>query len=314
MRKGDIFIDFMKNRRGSTSIVFVCSALIIILLSAALTDIGYIAIERYKMDWVLDRIAEEGAKALLVNKNECIKIIQDSAQKSIKNITKLDINVSENNREMSINLERKIDYIFLKYIGFNDKKINSRVTAKVSNVTMYKGIRPFAVPKGEFVYGKQYCLSLYEEKQNKNYKEEDILKIIPVNIGERNFDTGILFGFDKSVYTGDSLNVLTKIDFSTTHKSVEKLIEKCKDVPQCTYDNYEPDCSKIIILPVVDDTGVSEKKSMKVLGFIAFFIEGIELENKDKMELKGRFIKYTVNSNTSDGIPDYGLLGVKLMH
>lgn len=314
MRKRDVFFNLLKNRRGSTSIIFICSAIFIILLSAIVTDIGYMAFERYKMDKVLDGIAEQGAKALLINKNEGIKVIQENAVKSIKNMTKLDINVSDSNREMSINLERKIDYIFLKYVGFSDKKINSRVTVKVSNVTSYKGIRPFAVPKGEFVYGKQYCLSLNNEKVYKNSEEEAVLSIIPVNIGRGNFDTGILFGFNKTVRTGDTLNEMSQIDFSTVNKSAKKLIEKCKGVPRCTYDNYEYDCSRIIILPVIDNIEVYGKKSMKVLGFTAFFIEDSELESRDTVIIKGKFIKYTVKSSTSDGIPDFGLLGVKLMH
>ncbi len=314
MRKGDMFLELLKNKRGSTSIIFICSAIFIILLSAVATDIGYMAFERYKMDKVLDGIAEQGAKALLINKNEGIKVIKQNAVKGIKNMTKLDINVSDNNREMSINLERKIDYIFLKYIGFSDKKINSRVTVKVSNVTSYKGIRPFAVPKGEFVYGKQYCLSLNNEKEYKNSEEEAVLSVIPINIGSGNFDTGILFGFNKTVRTGDSLNEMSEIDFLTATKSAKKLIEKCKRVPGCTYDNYESDCSRIIILPVVDNIEVYGEKSMKVLGFTAFFIEDCDFEDRDALIIKGKFIKYTVKSSTSDGIPDFGLLGVKLMH
>lgn len=317
MRQGEIAISLLNNRRGSTSFVFVCSALIIILLSAMVTDIGYIAIERYKMDRLLDRIAEQGANALLVDKNEGIKVIKENAVKSINNITKLDINVSDNNREMSINLERKIDYIFLKYIGFDDKRINSRVTAKVSNVTSYKGIRPFAVPKSEIKYGKQYYLSILEGKQYKTSKEENFLRLIPVNIGNGNFETGIMFGLNKTVQTGDNIYALSKIDFLSVNKSIDRLTEKCNKIPACVYDNYELDCPRIIILPVVDNIEVSGKKAMKVLGFTAFFIEGGNFDgddNKEYVGISGKFIKYAVNSITSDGIPDFGLVGVKLMH
>mgnify|MGYP000005854720 CR=1 FL=1 len=311
MRKGDRSINLLKNIRGSTSLVFICSAFIIILLSAILTDIGYMAFERYKMDRSLDNIAKKGAKALLISKNECVKVIQEDVAKRIKNITKLDINVSENNREMSINLEREIDYIFLKYIGFSDKKIDSRVVAKISNVVSYKGIRPFALPKKELIYGKEYWLFLDKESQ---YERDDILEIMPVDIGKGNFETGILFGFNKTVHTGDNLTVFTQIDFSNASKNIEELIKKCKRIPKCTYDNYDADCSRIIILPVVDKIEDSAEKSMKVLGFTSFFIEDTELENEDVLKIKGKFIKYTVKSNTSDGVSDFGLLGVKLMH
>ncbi len=316
MGKGVMLIKLLRNRNGSTSVIFVCSTVIIILLSAIVTDIGYIAIERYKLDRVVDRIAQMGATALIADKSECIKVINENAAKSISNITKLDINVSDNNREMSINIERKLDYIFLKFIGFNDKKINSRVTAKVSNVTSYKGIRPFAIPKTEIKYGKEYCLSTAGDKAFQKTEYSNYLRLIPVNIGSGNFATGILYGFNKAVNTGERIYELSQSDFKDGNESINKLIEKCKRQPPCTYDNYDNACSRIIILPVVDIGGKSSENSMIVMGFTAFFIEDVSMsEEKDKgIEIKGRFIKYTVNSITSDGIADFGLLGVRLKH
>ncbi|WP_010247426.1 TadE/TadG family type IV pilus assembly protein [Acetivibrio cellulolyticus] len=317
MRKGEMLINLLKNRSGSTSVIFLCSAVIIILLSAIATDIGYIAIERYKMDRVLDQIAKIGATALIVDKNECTKVIKENAVKRIDNITKLEINVSDNNREMSINIERKLDYIFLKYIGFKDKNINSRVTAKVSNVTSFKGIRPFAIPKTEINYGKQYYLSTKESKFLENNDNGGFIRLITLNIGDGNFETAILYGLNKTVNTGKSIYALDQSDFSRGNESIDRLIKKCDREPSCTYENYEVDCSRIIVLPVVDKAEASGKKAMVILGFTAFFIENVSVDkekNKESIELKGRFIKYTVNSSTSDGIPDFGLLGVKLKH
>ncbi|OPZ85343.1 MAG: hypothetical protein BWY74_03943 [Firmicutes bacterium ADurb.Bin419] len=316
MVKGEMLIKLLRNRKGSTSVIFVCSAVIIILFSAVVSDIGYIAIERYKLDRVLDRVAQLGATALIADKDECIKVINENAVKSIGNITKLDINVSDNNREMSISIEKRLDYIFLKYIGFDDKKISSRVTAKVSNVTSFKGIRPFAIQKPEIEYGKEYYLSTLEDEYIQKGDYENRLRLIPVDIGKGNFATGILYGLNNAVNTGDHIYGLSQSDFNSGNKSIDKLIEKCKREPPCTHNNYENGCPRIIVIPVVDIEGVSSENSMIVLGFTAFFIEegSLSKEKDTGMGIKGRFIKYTVNSITSDGIPDFGLLGVRLKH
>jgi Flp pilus assembly protein TadG len=317
MIKGDIPIKLIRSNKGSSTVIFVCSAVFIILLSAVITDIGYIAVERYKMDRIVDRIAEIGATAMITDKDECVRLINENAVKSIKNITKLDVKVSDNNREMSINMERKLDYIFLKYIGFNDKKISSIVSVKVSNVTSYKGIRPFAVAKSDLEYGKQYYLYTSKEKPSNLSKEASFLRLIPINIGKGSFETGIIYGFNNTVKSGDIVYPLAQADVEGKSKKLNKLIEKCKGEPACTYDNYEDGCPRIIIIPVVDREEESVEKGMKILGFTAFFIEdGNYGDGKDKegIELKGRFIKYTVKSSTSDGVPDFGLLGIKLKH
>lgn len=316
MVKGARFIKLLMNRKGSTSVIFVCSTIIIILLAAFVTDIGYIAIERYKLDRVIDRIAQMGAKALIVSKDECIRVINENAVKSISNISKLDINVSDNNREMSIIIERKLDYIFLKFIGFKDKKINSRVTAKVSNVTSYKGIRPFAINKTQIEYEKEYCLTTAGDKAFQKSNYSNYLTLIPVNTGSGNFATAILYGYNKAVYTGEVVYELPQSDLKDGNESISKLIEKCKRQPACTYDNYDYSCPRIIVLPVVDIDDKSKEDRLVVMGFTAFFIEDLSINKEDDrgIEIKGRFIKYTVDSNTSDGIPDFGLLGVKLKH
>lgn len=317
MRKGDISIKLIRSKRGSSTVIFVCSAVIIILLSAVISDIGYIAVERYKMDRIVDRLAEVGVTAMITDRDECEKLINENAVKSIKNITKLNVKVSDNNREMSINIERKLDYIFLKYIGFMDKKIASTVTVKVSNVTSYKGIRPFAVVKSDIEYGKQYYLSTNKEKPPKVSKEVNFLRLIPINIGKESFETGIIYGINNTVHSGDRIYALPQGDYEGKSKSLDKLIEKCNREPACTYDNYEAGCSRIIIMPVVDREEVSAEKEMKILGFTAFFIEDdnyADGKDKEGIELKGRFIKYTVKSSTSDGVPDFGLLGIKIKH
>jgi hypothetical protein len=67
---------------------------------------------------------------------------------------------------------------------------------------------------------------------------------------------------------------------------------------------------------VVEKEDLSIDGAMKVVGFTAFFVEGGNVAKgiRDTITLEGRFIRYTVNASTSDGMPDFGLLGVKLIH
>ncbi len=314
--KRSLFVNILKSSKGTTSVIFICSTIVVILLSALFTDIGYIAFERYKLAKSVDLIAKLGAEAVFADREECINIIESNAVKRIKDLNKLDVKVSDNNREISLYAGKKLNYIFLKYFGVKEKQIESSVTAKISIVTSYKGIRPFAVEKDEINYGKQYYLSLDVNSQESSIVGEDTKRIVPLSLGDEEFETSIIYGYRKSVNAGRILYAMTA-GFEKLNKSMVDVYNRCKHDPPCTYENHEDECPRIFILPVVDKADFSGKNGMTVLGFTAFFVEEVENEDKSNggiMRFKGRFIRYTVNSSTSDGIADFGLLGVKLIH
>lgn len=305
----------LKGSKGSTSVIFICSVFIIILLSALVTDIGYIAFERYKLSRSVDSIVMSGAEALTDSREKCIELIKNNVAKSINDIKDMDVRISDNNREISLYVTKDIGYIFLRYIGFNDKQIESRVTAKLSNVTSFKGIRPFAVEREDLLFGKQYYLTTSKAISGES-GDIRVRRLIPLDIGNESFETALIYGYRKKVNIGNVIHSYTDNSFKIDGNSFAELIKRCKHDPPCTFENHVDGCSRIIVLPVVEKNDSSESNSMKVIGFTTFFIEdGNRQENNEgSIALKGRFIRYTVNAMTSDGMPDFGLLGVKLIH
>ncbi|MFZ5989753.1 MAG: hypothetical protein ACOYWZ_21880 [Bacillota bacterium] len=314
--KAITFINLLKKTKGNTSVIFICSIIIVALLSALITDIGYIAVERYKLAKNVDLIARIGAEALAESKEKCLEAVKQNTVKRIAGVNNLDIRISDNNREISLYVGKKLNYIFLRYIGFSEKQIHSRVTAKLSNVASYKGIRPFAIEKGEYAFGKQYYLTTTKSVFKKSENGIRVYGLIPLDLGGKNLDTDMIYGYRKKVNIGDLLYSIPDELMEISGESISEIMERCNHDPACTYENYVEGCPKIIVIPVVEK-GSYDKEAMKVIGFTTFFIEDgkVEEENsKRSITLKGRFIKYTVNATTSDGMADFGLLGVKLIH
>ncbi|NLD50915.1 MAG: hypothetical protein GX660_27550 [Clostridiaceae bacterium] len=310
------FMNILGSKRGTTSLIFICSTILVILLSALFTDIGYIAYQRYKLRYDVDTIAKLGAEALCISREECIKVIESNVVKRIKGVNKLDVRISDNNREITIYTGRKLQYVFLRFFGLKDKQLESNVTAKISIVTSYKGIRPFAVEKKEIIYGEEYILSPLDPLSNK-IGNDKAMGIVLLDQGKGSFETNMLYGYIKSVNIGDHIYAIKEDSAKVSTNLVEKIIQRCNHQPICTYDNHKEDCPRILVIPVVDKIDPSGKKAMTVLGFTAFFIEGIDEKLNavnGNTALKGRFMIYTVNSDTSDEIYDFGLLGVKLIH
>lgn len=314
--RAPLFVNISGSKRGSTSLIFICSTILVILLSALFTDIGYIAYQRYKLKYDVEAIAKLGAEALCTSREECIKVIESNVVKRIKGVNKLDIKISDNNREITIYTGRKLQYVFLRVLGYKEKQLESKVTAKISVVTSYKGIRPFAVEKKELLYGEEYTLSPIEQLSDKTGNDR-VLGIVPLDLGKGSFETYMLYGYTKSINSGNHVYAARDESAKIGANLADKIIERCNHEPVCSYIGYKEDCPRILIIPVVDKIDPSGNRPMTVLGFTAFFVEGYDEKLKNaggSIALKGRFIKYTVNSDTSDGVYDFGLLGVKLVH
>lgn len=316
MKKVKLFSKILYDTEGSTSVIFVCTVLLVIILSALITDIGYIAFERYRLSRDVDSILMKGAQALVESREKCVDLIKKDVAEKINGVSKMDIRISEDNREISLHIKKDMEYIFLRYLGFKNRQIESRVTAKLSNVTSFKGIRPFAVGREAFAFGKQYYLT------SSGSMSEDISnaipgKLVPLDVGKEGFGTALIYGYRGKVNIGSRVYSAPVSSLDIEQSSFTNLIDKCRHDPPCTYEKYVEGCPKIMIFPVVERIEAEDSsKAMRVVGFTTFFIEdGYADEiNEGSIALKGRFIKYKVNALTSDGMPDFGLLGVKLVH
>jgi len=309
-------LNALKQTKGSTSLVFVCSVVLIVVLSAIVTDIGYVAYDRYRLSKNVDSIVMSGAQTLADSREKCIESIKRMVSGKIGSIKDMDISISDDNREITLYVKKDIGYIFLRYVGFKDKQIESRVTAKLSNVTSFKGIRPFAVEKKELPFGEQCKLINSSDTINKDDDDVQVIEIIPIDTQKESFRTSFIYGYRKKVHLGMSLYTVSGSLLDIDEDSVDELIDKCRHKPLCSYEKYTQGCPRIIILPVVEKEDSSGDGALKVVGFAAFFVErgNIIRGVKDTLTLEGRFIRYTVSASTSDGMPDFGLMGVKLVH
>ena len=83
MKRRTIF-NILKETKGSTSLVFICSVVLIVILSAIITDIGYVAYERYRLSKNVDSIVMSGAQTLADNREKCIESIKRKVSAKIR--------------------------------------------------------------------------------------------------------------------------------------------------------------------------------------------------------------------------------------
>jgi len=290
--------------RGNTSIVILCTIIIIILLSAVITDIGYSAVMRYQLANGARMTALKGAELLAVDKTKAEESIRAFAVSKVRDLNRLEIKVSGSGKELTVSMGRSFDYIFLKHIGFKRKQICSRMTAKLSSISSYKGIRPFAVESRYLVMGKR-C-----ELTNKVENESKTIPFTAIKLGDDTYSTDIIYGYGKKVSIGDYYYTMEG-DNDTEKESLLHTLESCTHKPGCTYLEYNKSCPRLMVVPVVQSRD-EEIKRVCVIGFSTFFMESMESSN-DSLRIKGRFIRQIVDSDTSDDISDFGLMGIRLV-
>jgi|GEM_PF-4626293 hypothetical protein len=124
--------DFTDSKRGSTHIVIVSTIVIVVLVSALLSDIGYEAIMRLKLNIDTETIAKAGAEEFAKNKNINLeRVIYRYTVNRINDFDNLNIKVSESGKEITVRVIRPFNYIFLKLIGISGKRLDATATAEV---------------------------------------------------------------------------------------------------------------------------------------------------------------------------------------
>lgn len=311
MKKTMVF-GALKSQKGSSSFIIVCMAIIVILASALAADIGIAAVERYSLARNAEMTARTGMvlvakeKGLSGEREENVRMARSYGVGRVGDLTELDVKVSDDGREISVAMERPFEFNFLKLAGYKGKPLKAEVTARLSGISSYKGIRPFAVESRNIALGKPCVLS---DSPADNSGETGYTAL---NLGNGNFRPGILYGYWRTLKIGEGVYGLSRIPGEDTKEALDELTGKCSHKPQCTYDKYSEDCPRIMILPVVNKMDPTGKSAMEVAGFAGFFVEESAVRD-GHVFIKGRFIRHIINSQTSDDAADFGLAGVKIL-
>jgi len=146
-------------------------------------------------------------------------------------------------------IKKPFNFIFLSVLGIKEKLISARVTVKLSGISSIEEVRPIAIAKQSLAYGKRYILS------NRAEKAGGEVVFLPLNLGEGSYKTNMKYGCGLPLKVGDGVFAFTGDIGPAVTDGLSYLVNKCNHQPVCTYEAYSENCSKIIILPVLDRQG-----------------------------------------------------------
>jgi Flp pilus assembly protein TadG len=329
-----------RDQRGSVLVLFAAALVMMLGMVALVTDTGALYLEKRYLQNACDSAALAGAQEIYFGSQSSAEAEADDYL--MQNNPKVKTSDVKFNGDKSVTVEagNTVQFSFAKILGITQGDVNARARAKYGPITKVKGGKGVTgvVPLGineeqERVPGKLYMLKSdspdygpgnfgaldldgikgggaddYYDRLLNGYKEE--LKINDVMLVESGNIAG---NTEKSLYTID------KPEKGEVARTI-----RCNHVPSCTPDNYDPDCARVLIVPVYETirkNGKAEKLIVK--GFAAFLLdeENPEDNGYGKGYVGGYFLndlkelpegtEYDVDPTDPDS--DFGLRAARLV-
>lgn len=293
------------NNKGASVIILVASIVCVLGIAALVLDIGETMLEKEKLSSAVDAVALASIQDIDKDDQRVRDTAKYYAQLNGIDPSELFITIAQDRKSLTVESSKNVQFYFAKVLGFNQETVNALSIVKIAPLTAFKGVRPLVVVDQVFEYNKLYVL-----KEDAGDGESGNYGVVALGgNGASIYRDNLLNGYSKILRVGDELYTETGNISNTTRQCIQELINSD---PYSTYTNFNKNSSRLIIIPIVNTLDLSGKKPIKVVGFAAFFLEGLA-GNGGHTEIVGRFVRYIADGDCSDYQTDYGVKGIKLI-
>lgn len=293
------------DERGSILVIIAITMVVLLGMTALVTDVGAMALNRNRLQAAADSAALAGAQELPFNTALARSVAEDYLKKNLNDSYNPIISFSESNQKITVEITRNIEFSFARVLGINDNDV--KVSAAAINAparSVVSGLRPFGIvwnPALDFKSGEEVIL-----KYIPNIKQEDELG--PGNFGSVNlwgkdphykYSENILYGTKNHYAIGDGVDTFPGNNAGPTAKSIRDLLD-------------ENGGSVTIMVPLFSTMDVSGNKEIIITGFAAFRVEDVE-EKGNNVDVRGRFVEHVTLGNADLGGSYHGVRAVNLV-
>lgn len=310
------FYGYIKNDRGQ-ALVLVALLMGLFLAGGALViDVGLTVFTEEKLQQGLDAGALAGAMELFYNSDNAINVAQEYLLLNVNDVDSYSIAEKADGSGVNLWGQSDVKYFFAPLFALADGAVSASSQAKVGSVSAIVGAAPLAVEQHDFDFGNPYIL-----KQSPNgvsfesYLGSGNFGALSLGGGGASrYEENLKNGFNQLLAVGDVVTTETGNISGATRRGVGYRLQQCINDPQCTPDNFEPGCPKVLLIPVYKEVQVlsGQVKQVEVVGFASFFITEVKGSGVNN-EIIGYFVKSFAAGVTGEDVPDFGLKTVRLV-
>ncbi|HEX9027224.1 MAG TPA: TadE/TadG family type IV pilus assembly protein [Clostridium sp.] len=289
--------------KGNAAIILCLVITVLLGFAAYVLDVGIIYVEKEKLTNAIDSAALAAILELPSDDIKAKAVAVDYLQKNNVDPNQTTIVVGVDHKSIQIEGIKNVKHLFAPIIGINSSNVNAKTKAVLAPAkSVNSGIRPFAVEAYNFPYGE---LVTIKEGAGDGY-HGNYGAVALGGQGSNVFRINALYGYNGTISVGDYIDTEPGNMAGATND-----INNYINSEHSTFDNFSRNSIRLWTIPLVDSLTVDGRKSVLVVGFAAFYVEGVN-DVAGKIEIKGRFIKYVLNSQVDVNLNDTGVYGAKL--
>lgn len=308
----DILTRIGRDERGTVLVLAAAVMTVILGFAALATDVGVLVLARNRLQNACDAAALAAAQELPATTAAREKAAEYLEYNGV-NPEEAVISFDSAGTRVTVEASRQVNFTFARVFGLSGSEVSARASAVFGSVKSITGVVPFGIPDQALVYGQEYKLKAgsHDEYGPGNYGA-----LALEFRGASNYENNLKYGYGGTLSVGDWVLTEPGNMSGPTEEGVNYRLSLCPHTPKCTIDSYHPDCPRIMIVPIFDPTTLSGRDEVKIVGFGAFLLRGVEGTGNESV-VSGYFLRmvppeglrYTLDPNGAD----YGLHAAKLV-
>ncbi|MFZ5650951.1 MAG: pilus assembly protein TadG-related protein [Bacillota bacterium] len=296
-----------KDQRGFSLFMVGMGIMALFGMASLVTDFGRIALSRQRLVNAVDSAALAAARDLSLMPDPYTR--EMAARQRAIDIASANgappagITVNISNNRISVDAVETVELIMSRAFGVSRRTVRAHAAAQVGSITSYRGVAPLTIREQPLVYGQLVTLKYGSPDSPGNFGA-----LALAGRGSRNYKYNLINGFQHPVGIGDVLNTEPG-NMNGPTDGIDERLSRCTS--GCTFDNFEPNCPKILVLPT-HTNDLRGRDQIEVTGFAAFFVDREATGSADD-EITGYFVRMAAGGDPDFSRPITSLYGAKLV-
>lgn len=323
--RDDLLKCYWRNKRGSTLVLTAIALPVLLGFGALAIDMGMLYVTRTQLSSAADAAAYGGGGQLPKDANQALTVAKNVAKKNGVTDSEMVISVSSstaglNNGSITVDISRKVPLMLAPVLGLNSSIVAAHAKAEVAPSGTVPWIVPFVLPRTtQFDYTSRFTMRVRGDWTNPELHELDYMNV-KINAAQsyRDYLNYLKGGYKEGFTVGNDMQYYAPS--SGGPDSVKAFKERVTNDPNTDYKKAKVGDPRVMLIPLVESMlprNTREGRSMKIVGFVAFYLESVTPNNYyETYFAQGRFLDNlnigpgNWSTNTDE---DFGCYAVKLV-
>lgn len=297
---------WLNNERGSTAVLTTLVLTALLGVTAMAVDVGIWYLNRVQVSNMVDAAALAGAQDL-PDATKAEASGNNYADRNRKDGDVVVVQSGDGNMTLTATARRDVVNLFSRvYKSFSGTTtVGATATARLFPLGATVGVMPIGVVKQDFIFGTTYTLKVGGgDGTTGNYGA-----LALGGKGASNYNDNVKYGYDGELRAGEWVITETGNMSGPTKTGIDYRIGQDSGA---TYNTVAEGSPRIAILPVLDSLNVNGRGEVLIIGFAAFFLEGVAGSGSEN-EVTGKFMRMVVAGEAANTGTNYGVSVVKLI-